>query len=147
MKLGKRLFSVMLVLALLLISTSVWAAGKQEAIEEAKVIKIGYTAPFTGGAAEFGTNGWRGVQLALEDIEKAGITINGEPHKIKIIRYDSICTPTEAVANVRKFALEDKVVAIIGDHCSSCCMAIAPLCDEFKIPAIVCSKLSANDLP
>lgn len=101
-----------------------------------KIIKIGYTAPFTGPVAEYGTNGWRGVQLALEDINKQGITIAGEPYKIEIIRYDSICTPTEAVANVRKLAMEDKVVAILGDHCSSCCMAIAPLCDEFKIPGL-----------
>ncbi|MDR7464805.1 MAG: hypothetical protein QN209_08915, partial [Armatimonadota bacterium] len=31
-------------------------------------VKVGYSAPFTGAAAEFGTNGWRGIQLALEEI-------------------------------------------------------------------------------
>jgi branched-chain amino acid transport system substrate-binding protein len=101
-----------------------------------KVIKIGYCAPFTGAAAEFGTNGWRGIQLALQDINKKGVTIGGEKYQIEIIRYDSICTPVEAVANVRKLAMQDKVVAILGDHCSSCCMAIAPLCDEFEIPGV-----------
>lgn len=101
-----------------------------------KAIKIGYTAPFTGAGAEYGTNGWRGIQMALEDINKKGITIGGERYEIEIIRYDSICTPVEAVANVRKLAMEDKVVAILGDHCSSCCMAIAPLCDDFKIPGL-----------
>ena len=101
-----------------------------------KYIKIGYIAPFTGPGAEYGTNGWRGVQLALEDINKEGVKIGGEVYKIKIIRYDSVCTPVEAVASFRKLVLEDKVVAILGDHCSSCCMAIAPLCDEFKIPGI-----------
>jgi len=101
-----------------------------------KVIKIGYTAPFTGAGAEYGTNGWRGIQLALEDINKRGITIDGEQYQIKIIRYDSICTPTEGVANVRRLAMEDKVVAILGDHCSSVCMAIAPLLDDFKIPGL-----------
>ncbi len=101
-----------------------------------RLIKIGYSAPFTGAAAEFGTNGWRGIQLALEDINKKGITIDGEQYTIEIIRYDSICTPVEAVANVRKLAMEDKVVAILGDHCSSCCMAIAPLCDDFRIPGL-----------
>jgi len=104
--------------------------------QSSKVIKVGYTAPFTGAAAEFGTNGWRGVQLALEDINKKGIQVNDTTYKIEIIRYDSVCKPTEAVANVRRLIMEDKVVAILGDHCSSCCLAIAPLCDDFKIPGL-----------
>jgi len=125
-----------LVILLLLFSTSVWSGGGGEAAAEAKVIEIGYTAPFTGAAAEFGTNGWRGVQIALEEINAEGIKVNGETYNIKIVRYDSRCEPTEAVANVRKMILEDEVHAILGDHCSSCCMAIGPLCDEHQVPAI-----------
>jgi len=102
----------------------------------AKVIKIGYTAPFTGSAAEFGVNGWRGITLALQEINKKGIMVAGEKYTIEIKRYDSICTPTEGVANVRRLAMQDRVVAILGDHCSSVCCAIAPLCDEFKIPGL-----------
>ncbi|MCE5317127.1 MAG: ABC transporter substrate-binding protein [Parachlamydia sp.] len=106
-----------------------WAA-------DSKVIKIGYTAPFTGAAAEFGTNGWRGIQLALDDVNKTGIKIKGQTYKIDIIRYDSVCTPVDGVANMRKLAMEDKVVAVLGDHCSSVCTAIAPLCDEYKTPGL-----------
>lgn len=136
MTMEKRLFTIVLALALLFCVTSLWAGGRQEPGKVTKVIKVGYTAPFTGSAAEFGTNGWRGVQLALEDINKTGIKVGGETYQIEIVRYDSRCEPTEAVANLRKMALEDKVVAFIGDHCSSCCMGIAPLADEFKIPGI-----------
>ncbi len=102
----------------------------------AKTIKIGYTAPFTGSAAEFGINGWRGIQLALQEINKKGVMVGGKKYTIEIKRYDSICTPTDGVANVRKLAMQDRVVAILGDHCSSVCVAIAPLCDEFKIPGL-----------
>ena len=102
----------------------------------AKGIKIGYTAPFTGSAAEFGVNGWRGIQLALEEINKKGVIVGGKKYTIEIKRYDSICTPTDGVANVRKLAMQDRVVAILGDHCSSVCVAIGPLCDQFKIPGI-----------
>ena len=120
---------VLAVLLVLGIGSSLLAA-------DSKVIKIGYTAPFTGAGAEYGTNGWRGVQLALDEINAEGVMVGGEKYIVDIVRYDSVCTPVEAVANVRKLALEDKVVGILGDHCSSCCMAIAPLCDEYKIPAI-----------
>jgi branched-chain amino acid transport system substrate-binding protein len=124
-------------LVLVLVGTmAVLGLSSSALAADPKVIKIGYTAPFTGAGAEYGTNGWRGIQLALDEVNKKGISIKGEPYKIEIIRYDSICTPTEAVANVRKLAMEDKVVAVLGDHCSSCCMAIAPLLDEFKIAGL-----------
>jgi branched-chain amino acid transport system substrate-binding protein len=110
----------------------------------ADVIKIGYTAPFTGSAAEFGTNGWRGVQMALEDINAKGVMLDGKQYTVDIIRYDSICTPTDGVANVRKLAMQDKVVAILGDHCSSVCNAISPLCEQFKIPGITIECAADN---
>ena len=124
-----------LVMAALSLSTPGFAAD---------VIKIGYTAPFTGSAAEFGTNGWRGIQIALDEINAKGVMVGGKNYKVEIVRYDSICTPTDGVANVRKLALQDKVVAILGDHCSSVCNAISPLCAEFKIPGITIECASDN---
>ncbi|MDM8539768.1 ABC transporter substrate-binding protein [Desulfococcaceae bacterium HSG9] len=103
---------------------------------ETDVIKIGYTAPFTGAAAEYGNNGWRGILMALEDINKEGISIEGKQYKIGIAKYDSVCTPDEGAENVAKMISEDKVVAILGDHCSTVCSAIAPLCDKYRIPGI-----------
>lgn len=99
-------------------------------------IPIGYTAPFTGAAAEYGNNGWRGILLALEDINKEGIVVNGKKYKIQIFKYDSGCTPEEGISNVDKMVSEDKVVAILGDHCSTVCSVIAPLCDQHQIPGI-----------
>jgi branched-chain amino acid transport system substrate-binding protein len=110
--------------------------GHLSSATAADKIKIGYTAPFTGAGAEYGTNGWRGVQLALEDINAKGVKVNGKTYEVEIVRYDSVCTPVEGVANVRKMAMVDQVVAILGDHCSSVCRAIAPLCEEFKIPGL-----------
>ena len=103
---------------------------------ESNEIKIGYTAPFTGPAAEFGNNGWRGILLALQDINKKGISIGGEPYKIRIHKYDSVCTAEEGISNVHKMVSEDQVVAILGDHCSTVCSVIAPLCDQYQIPGI-----------
>jgi branched-chain amino acid transport system substrate-binding protein len=99
-------------------------------------IRIGYSAPFTGAAAEYGNNGWRGILLALEDINKEGISIGGKLHQIRIFKYDSVCTPDEGFSNVEKMISEDKVVAILGDHCSTVCSVIAPLCDQYQIPGI-----------
>jgi branched-chain amino acid transport system substrate-binding protein len=99
-------------------------------------IRIGYTAPFTGAAAEFGNNGWRGILLALEDINAKGIRIDGKPHKVRIYKYDSQCTPDDGVAHFHQMVTEDRVVAVLGGHCSSVCNAIAPLCDQYRIPGL-----------
>jgi len=101
-----------------------------------RVIKIGYSAPFTGPAAEFGTNGWRGISIALEEINERGVWIKGEKYIVEIIRYDDRCEPTEGAAVARRLILEDKVVAILGSHCSSVCLAIAPICNEYKVPGL-----------
>jgi len=122
-------------LVVLLLGVLAWASGG-EGEKAAKSIKIGYTAPFTGSAAEFGVNGWRGVQLALADLNQKGLKVGAETYQIQVVRYDSRCEPTEAVSNARKLILEDKVVAILGDHCSSCCLSVAPICEEYKIPGI-----------
>ncbi len=141
----KRVARYLIVLVVLLLAAALtWSAGGQGEKAGGKVIKIGYTAPFTGSAAEFGTNGWRGIQLALEEINAAGVKVKGETYKVEIVRYDSKCEPTEAVANMRKLALEDKVVGVLGDHCSSCCRGIAPLATEYKIPSITIECAADN---
>ena len=114
---------------------SVWMITPAIAIETGE-IRIGYTAPLTGAAGEFGNNGWCGIQLALEEINKKGILIGGKFHKIRIFQYDSVCSPDEGVSNVHKMITEDKVVAILGDHCSTVCSVIAPLCDQYQVPGI-----------
>jgi branched-chain amino acid transport system substrate-binding protein len=121
---------------LLLAALAVAGSGATGFTAEPKSIAIGYSAPFTGAAAEFGNNGWRGILLALEEINKKGIRIGGEIHKIKISKYDSACTPEEGVRNFHKMVAEDHVVALLGDHCSTVCNVIAPLCDEHRIPGI-----------
>jgi branched-chain amino acid transport system substrate-binding protein len=124
-------------IGVLLTSTVIFAALLSVGIAaETDVIRIGYSAPFTGAAAEYGNNGWRGILLALEDINKKGISIGGKPYKIRIHKYDSMCTPDEGISNVHEMVSEDKVVAILGDHCSTVCSVIAPLCDQYQIPGI-----------
>jgi len=120
--------TLVLIVSILMITSAI-------AVETGE-IRIGYTAPFTGTAAEYGNNGWRGILLALTEINKTGILINGKPHKIRVIKYDSECTSDEGALNVHKMVNEDKVVAILGDHCSTVCSVIAPLCDQYQVPGL-----------
>ncbi|MBW2593599.1 MAG: ABC transporter substrate-binding protein [Deltaproteobacteria bacterium] len=127
-KLAVALFTLAVAISVLMVTPAIAIATGE--------IRIGYTAPFSGAAAEFGNNGWLGIRLALEEINKKGISIGGKLHKIRIFKYDSVCTPDEGVSNVHKMVTEDKVVAILGDHCSTVCSVIAPLCDQYQVPGI-----------
>ncbi len=110
------------------------AAAQEKAA--AGEIRIGYSAPFTGAAAEFGNNGWRGILLALEEINARGIPIGGKPYRVRIYKYDSQCSPDSGAAHFHQMVAEDHVIAVLGDHCSGVCSAIAPLCDRYRIPGI-----------
>ena len=135
-RLGKKSIAIVIIAVIVIVIGSVLGWYFMMAPAAPRVIKIGYSAPFTGPAAEFGTNGWRGISIALEEINAKGVYIKGEKYTVEVIRYDDRCEPTEGAAAVKKLILEDKVIAILGSHCSSVCMAIAPLCDENRIPGI-----------
>lgn len=126
----KRLFAAILIVLMAALTFAV------PAVAETDTITIGYSAPFTGAAAEFGNNGWRGILLALKEINKKGISVGGRRYEIRIAKYDSTCNPDDGAQNVHRMVTEDKVVAILGDHCSSVCSVIAPLCDQYKVPGI-----------
>jgi len=130
---------------------------------EVLYFKIGYVAPFTGPAAEYGTNGWRGMQIALEEIngpegiilsteEKRrilgapeGILVGGKIYKFEIIRYDDKCDPKESVAATQRLIVQDEVSVIIGSHCSSCCFAIQHFAEDYRIP-MISPECMARDL-
>jgi branched-chain amino acid transport system substrate-binding protein len=133
---SRRVILIAIIVAVVVIVGSVLGWYYTRAPAAPRVIKIGYVAPFTGPAAEFGTNGWRGISIALEEINEKGVYIGGEKYTVEIIRYDDRCEPTESVAATRKLVLEDKVVAVLGSHCSSCCIAMAKVLDEYKVPGL-----------
>jgi branched-chain amino acid transport system substrate-binding protein len=56
------------------------------------------------------------VDIAVEEINAAG-GINGR--KVRIVKFDTAGDPKQAVAAVRKFAKDDKALAVIGPFSSS----------------------------
>lgn len=70
---------------------------------EVKEVVIGYTAPLSGVAAEYGQDCVNGVALAIDDINNAGgITIDGDVYKFRLEALDDQSNPTEALTNARR---------------------------------------------
>lgn len=74
------------------------------------VIKIGVSGPTTGNSAESGVNVNTGIQMAIDDVNKAGgITIDGVKKQVKAIYYDTGSDAQTGLSNCEKLIASDKV--------------------------------------
>lgn len=77
------------------------------------VVKIGSSAPLTGGIAHIGQDLVDGARLAVEEINKAGLTINGEKVTIELLVQDDAADPRQGTQAAQKL-VDDGVVGVIG---------------------------------
>lgn len=89
-------------------------------------IKVGLMMAFSGGSASMGYGANKGIQLAKKQLGA---------HNIDIIQVDSKCDP-KAAAEAIKSLIDQNVVAIIGEGCSSASVAALPAANNAKIPMI-----------
>src|SRR3954470_22874835 len=58
------------------------------AAPQEQVVKIGSASPLTGPQAHIGIDIRNGVQLAIEDINASGLTIDGKKVKLELVAED-----------------------------------------------------------
>lgn len=81
---------------------------------------------FSGGSSSMGYGANKGIQLAKKQLGA---------DNIEIIQVDSKCDP-KAAAEAIKTLIDQQVVAIIGEGCSSASVAALPAANNAKIPMI-----------
>jgi branched-chain amino acid transport system substrate-binding protein len=96
-------------------------------------IKVGWVGPLSGVLASYGLENKRGVEFAVKQINAAG-GLKGRP--LEVIYVDSKFDPGFAVQAIQRMALEDKVVAILGDISSALTVAMVPVTARFGIPQL-----------
>jgi branched-chain amino acid transport system substrate-binding protein len=103
------------------------------AAAEDNPIKIGWIGALSGVLAPYGLEDKRGVEFAAEAINAAG-GINGR--KLDVIYVDSKFDAAFAVQSVQRFALQDQVVAVLGDISSALTVAEVPVTARAQIPQL-----------
>jgi len=78
-----------------------------------QVVKIGHVAPLTGGIAHLGKDNENGARLAIEEINKKGLTIGGQKITLELDAQDDAADPRQATQVAQKL-VDDKVVAVVG---------------------------------
>lgn len=127
----KELFAYLLVPLLAVALVASGCGGSQGASSGAggNTIKIGFLGGKTGNHAHYGIETLKGMQMAVEDINKAGGILG---KKLEIIEGDHGSNSSEA-ANVTQKLITQGVVAIIGDPTTGITKLTAPICQSNKV--------------
>ena len=104
----------------------------------AQNVKIGWLSSLTGPLSSAAIAENQGVQLAVEEINKAG-GILGKP--IELLTRDTAGDPTKAVNYAQQLAFSDKVQFVIGPVNSGEGLATTPILARAGVPNIVIGSI------
>jgi len=108
-------------------------AGGGTTAEGSPEWKVGAYFSLSGADTQFGTDSREGIELAVDEINKAG-GIKGKP--IKVLFEDDKTNPQEATNKVLQLIDRDQVVAILGEVASSRSKAGGIVANSRKVPMI-----------
>src|SRR4029078_8323377 len=104
----------------------------QTAYAQDKTIEIGALFPMSGPGSYFGAQDKQGVELALDQLNKAGV--NG--YKFAIQYEDSACSPLPATQAAKLLLEQYKPHIVIGEECSDATLTVMPLMEQAKVPLL-----------
>jgi len=76
-------------------------------------VRIGHVAPLTGPIAHLGKDNENGARLAIEEINKSGLTIDGKKVVLTLVPEDDAEDPKTATQVAQKL-VDAKVVGVVG---------------------------------
>jgi branched-chain amino acid transport system substrate-binding protein len=80
------------------------------------VVKIGFTGPLSGGAALYGKNVVNGLEMAIGEINAAGLEVGGKKVKLELVALDDKYSPADAAVNARRLVQQYQVTAVFCPH-------------------------------
>ena len=121
-------------IAMLIVTAAIAVGCRQKAGgDNANEIVIGQVASLTGDTATFGVSADEGVRLAIDEIN-AGPKVLDKP--IRLETLDDSSKSDEAKTATEKLINSDHAVAIVGEIASSRSIAMAPICQDAKVPML-----------
>lgn len=132
-----RKFGIFVLGAILALSITSCSKQQSQQGQEATEIVIGQYGSLTGTTATFGISTRNGVEMATDEVNKAGGLLGKQ---VRMVVEDDQGKPEEAQTVVTKLVNKDRVVAVLGEVASSRSLAAAPVCQQSRIPMITPSS-------
>jgi branched-chain amino acid transport system substrate-binding protein len=97
-----------------------------------QVIKIGGLLPISGPGSYFGVQDKQGVELALDQLNKVGVS----GYKFDVHYEDSACSPLPATQAAKRLLDQYQPDIVIGEECSDATLAVMPVMDQARVPLL-----------
>ncbi len=145
------------VVSILVLALGVCSCGGDDGDGGGTTLRVGVILPMTGAQATYGEESWNGMQLALEDLEKAGlptvkVQVKGDdgkmvekdvPISLNLILRDEKSTKQEAGTQAKALIEGESAHVLLGSVASSHTKMIFQDARESEVPCI--SPASTND--
>jgi branched-chain amino acid transport system substrate-binding protein len=80
-------------------------------------ITIGYTGPLSGGAASYGLDVQRGLQMAIDEINAdGGVRVGGQKRTFKLVSLDDQYRPPNSVSNAKQLVQRNGATIVFCPH-------------------------------
>jgi branched-subunit amino acid ABC-type transport system permease component/ABC-type branched-subunit amino acid transport system substrate-binding protein len=124
----------------LLALLALFASGcrKEEKSVNSDTILVGIVTSLTGSEARFGAAQRQGYDLALEEINSAGVM----GKKIELVYQDDTSKDEAAMTAVDKFTENPNIVSIIGAYKSSATFPASAIANRYRVPMMVPSAIT-----
>ena len=99
------------------------------------MIKIGHVGPTSGAIAHLGKDNENGAKMAIEELNAAGLTINGAPATFELLAEDDAGDPKQGTAAAQKL-VDAKVAGVIGHLNSGTTIPASQIYNDAGIPQI-----------
>jgi len=99
------------------------------------VVKIGHVGPTSGAIAHLGKDNENGAKMAIEELNAAGIKIDGKPAKFELLAEDDAADPKQGTAAAQKL-IDAKVNGVVGHLNSGTTIPASTLYNQAGLPQV-----------
>lgn len=99
------------------------------------VVTIGHVGPISGAIAHLGKDNENGARLAIEELNTAGVMIDGKKVTLELLAEDDAADPKQGTAVAQKL-VDAKVAGVIGHLNSGTTIPASKLYSDAGIPQI-----------
>lgn len=143
-------FKMKSTLTVLAATTLLMACGKKEetatpapvaapasapAPANSSVVRIGHVGPISGAIAHLGKDNENGARLAIEELNTAGVMIDGKKVTLELMTEDDAADPKQGTAVAQKL-VDAKVSGVVGHLNSGTTIPASKLYSDAGIPQI-----------